>query len=82
MKTETMQLDSGTYEVRELSMLEIMPLLEGDSKTMGTDLAKIAVFKDGQPMGDALLDLGFSEAQQLMSAVNRVNGMGITEGKD
>lgn len=81
----TVKLKTGKVEVRELSMREIMPLLEQyseDSTKMAVEMCKVAVLRDGQPLGDSVLDLGFSDFNKLMKVVNDVNGLAGDEGND
>ena len=86
MKTETVTLDSGTYEVRELTMREMLPLLEGNDDISGTamaaKMAEVAVSINGSPLGDAVLDLGFSDFQKIMEALNRANNFSPDEGDE
>ena len=73
------KLKIGDVEVRELKMRDMLPILEshGENSTMmAMELCKVSVFKDGKPLGDAALDLGFSDFNKVMSVVNEVNGLG------
>lgn len=81
MNNETVELESGIYEVIRLKMRDVAPLME-QGEMDGMALAKIAILKDGQPLGDAALDLYFNEFSELMSVVNRINGLGGEEGND
>ena len=79
--TKQITLDSGTYEVRRLKMRDVRPLME-DGDMDGMRLAEIAIYKDGQPLGDAADDLYFDEFSALMALVNELNGLGGDEGND
>jgi len=76
MKKETV----GEYEVREATVAECLPLMNNEEVNIGLELCKLCVTKENKPLGDSVMDLGFSTFQQLMAAVNRVNGLG-DEGK-
>lgn len=74
--SKTLTLDGVQYEIRELSMRQILPLMEGQSQEgLGVALVKNSVHQGGKPLGDAALDLGFSTFQALMSAVNELHGV-------
>ena len=75
MKIETLTVDGVAYEIREQSMRVVMPLLEQDAKKMATGLVSASVFVNGAPLGDAVMDLGFSVYRKLMEAVNHVYGL-------
>ena len=66
------------YTVRELSVRELMPMMEGGIE--GSDF-QMALLKTcvtdggGNPIGDALMDLGVSTYMKLVNAAMRVNGM-------
>ena len=86
MKTETVTLDSGTYEVRELTMREMLPLLEDNDGLSGTamaaKMAEVAVSQNGAALGESVLDLGFSDFQKIMEALNRANNFAMDEGDE
>jgi hypothetical protein len=75
----------GTYEVRELTvgqMLPIMSLATDNPSEFQRKMAAMSVCIDGQPVGDLLDDISFSVyMQELLPAVVEVNSMG-EEKKD
>lgn len=82
MEKKTIELDSGIYEVRRLTVEEAMPLLTGGDMNF-VELAKLAVWKDGQPAGDSINALYLDEFTQLVALVNEVNPIGGgDEGND
>jgi hypothetical protein len=83
MKSETVELESGTYTVNEMTMRQVLPLMQGDQNQMSIELVKIAVLNSsGQPVGETVLDLGFQDFQQLLAATNRVHGFTDEEKPD
>ena len=78
---KAIEIDGKAYSVRERTMREVLPVLEGDPKQRGLGLMKISVYNGGaEPLGDAVLDLGFREYSQLQHAVTDVYGMGDDQG--
>ena len=56
------------YEIKELTigqMLPIFDLIQSDPKKFQMEMVKQAVCKDGQPLGDAALNLPLSEYMKL-----------------
>jgi hypothetical protein len=50
------------YEVREVTVKQVMPLMdmmEIDPRRFQLELAKLAIYKDGEPLGDGVEDLSF-----------------------
>lgn len=78
MTTALREKKVGPYTVRELPMRETMRVLaeypEGGSMR-GAALLGAAVFNgSGQPLGDAVMDLGTGLYQMLMEAYSDVSG--------
>jgi hypothetical protein len=85
MKTKTITLDSGVYELREPTvgvLFPIMELMEKDPKAFQLGLVKGSIFKDGQPLGDEVLNLGLSDYMKLMTEVVDLAGLGATAPKE
>jgi hypothetical protein len=73
----------GAYEVRELTIGELFPiidLLSTDTKAFQLELAKLSIFKDDKALGEELLKLGIRDYMQLIPAVMEVHG--FIEKKD
>lgn len=71
----------GEYEVRELTigqMAPLIPQLADDSKSAEAQLKllTLAVYQDGECMGESVLNLGTSMYTDLMTAVLEVNAIG------
>lgn len=76
---EEITIDDIVYECRELSMGEMMPLLEEGS--VGISLIRNAVYLDDEPLGDRVDEMGFRTGKKLMAVVNRLNGLVDEEEK-
>jgi len=63
------------YEVRELPMRVLLPLMESAGSEVLVSVMKVAVYRDGEPMGDAVLDVGFRTFTHLMAQVKLLNGL-------
>lgn len=75
---KTITLESGTYDVVRLKLKEVKPLMDsGDFDSMA--LARMAVRQSGEPIGEAFDEMYFDEAQELLTTVMELNGLG---GKD
>lgn len=84
MDTRTVQIGEKTYTVKEQSMRTLLPLLEGEAERVGVELMKKAVYNGGgEPLGEAVLDLGFRDFRKLMDVTNELHGLGEdSEGKN
>ena len=74
MKSKTV----GQYEVRELTVGKMLPILKikDDQEKFQIEIAKATIFKNGQPIGEAINDLGISEYLPLLEASLEVSGLG------
>lgn len=85
MKTKSITLESGTYEVREATvgvLFPILDLMEKSPKEFQMALVKNCVYRDGALLGDAVNDLGLGDYVTLMQTVLDVTGLGAqNEGK-
>ena len=61
-------------------LFPIMKLLDTDPQQFQLELAKASIMKDGQPIGDAINDLGIREYMELMKAVLSVSGFDGEQG--
>jgi hypothetical protein len=80
-----MTLPSGVYELREPTvgvLFPIMNLMEKDPQAFQLGLVKGSIFKDGQPLGEEVLNLGLSDYMALMTAVIDLAGLGVTAPKE
>ena len=78
MKTKTVTLDSGVYELREPTvgvLFPLMNLMEKDPQAFQLGLVKGAIFQNGQPLGDEVLNLGLSDYMALMTEVIELAGL-------
>jgi hypothetical protein len=85
MKTKTITLESGVYELREPTvgvLFPIMSLMEKDPAGFQIGLVKGSIFKDGQPLGEAVNDLGISDYMALMTEVINLAGLGGSATKE
>jgi hypothetical protein len=85
MKTKTITLDSGVYELREPTvgvLFPIMELMEKNPQQFQLGLVKGSIFKDGQPLGDEVLNLGLSDYMKLMTEIIELAGLGVTAPKE
>ena len=74
----------GIYEVRELTVGKMLPILKikDDQEKFQIEMAKATIFKNGQPIGEAINDIGISEYMPLLQASLEVSGLGDKEGKE
>jgi len=83
-KEKQVSVDGDEFTIREISIGEMMPIMSrlggDDSEQAQLDMMKLCVIVNGQPIGDAISELGIRTYLELMSDVLEVNGM--TEGKD
>ena len=66
------------FEVRELTvgaLLPIMDLMSSDPQKFQLELAKACIFKDGEKLGEKVLELGLGDYVSLMSVVMEVSGL-------
>lgn len=72
MKTKTIKIEGKTYEVRELSMEEGMPLISAQTGNLDVAaLIRSATKVNGQPVKEG--DISFAAAMQLMPVVMELN---------
>lgn len=72
------------YEVKELnagSMLEIIELATTNPKQFQLEIVKRAVYVDGNPIGDKVLDLPFSQYMEMAVAAMEAHKFGDESGK-
>lgn len=81
MVTEELELDGVVYTVTELSMREVLPIMEDEPRNLAIEMMKVGVTVDGEPIGEAIMDYGFGKFQKLLTVSNRVNGI-TDEGND
>jgi hypothetical protein len=78
MREKTIVTSMGDeFQVREATMrtmLQHMKLMSEDTAAFQLELAKASIYKDGQPLGDAVLDLGLKNYSELAVEVMEVNG--------
>ena len=89
-KTKTIKLGGETYEVREATLGDMVPLLPkfGDEATMveaQLELCEKCTYQDGEQMGEKVREIGFTHFPALITAVLEVNELGdssaVTLGK-
>lgn len=74
MRTEKITIDGTLFTVHELTMRDVLPLMEGTPPDkLSLELAKVAVKVGDKPLGDGVLDLTFSAYKKIIEAVNRVH---------
>lgn len=74
----------GEYVVKELTVGLMMPILKikDDQEAFQMELAKATIFKkNGESIGDDILNLGISEYLPLLEAALEVSGLG-DKGKE
>ena len=74
----------GNYLVKELTVGLMMPILKikDDQEAFQMELAKATIFKkNGESIGDDILNLGISEYLPLLEAALQVSGLG-DKGKE
>jgi hypothetical protein len=73
----------GEYEVRELTVGKMLPILaiKEDQEKFQIEIAKATIYKNGQPMGEDVLNLGLSDYLPLLQAALEVSGLGGEEAK-
>ena len=86
LNSKEIEYRGEVFEIRELTMRQMAPLLPrltGDEAMQAQmEMLTLAVYKDGKPMGDAVLDLGASAFTELSAAMMDVGGFGASEGND
>lgn len=76
MDVEKVEVGGEVYEVREIPMSQMWPILEGDPSKISKSLLRASVFKNGNLVGDSLdSTVGFKTYRKLTDAANRVNGL-------
>jgi hypothetical protein len=75
MTEQTLTLRGVVYTVKELMMRDVAPLIEGDDAFTAMEIAQLAIFRDGQPIGEAFMDLPFPIANKLLVAATEVNNL-------
>jgi len=76
LKTKSIEIEGTTFEVKELTPRVVLPLLSGEPDQLAIEIAKLSVHVNGKPVGDQLLDMGFSTFNKLLTTVTEVNGLG------
>lgn len=78
-KEKKVKVNGSEYLVREIrigDMLPLLPRLSGDEANEAQlEIVKKCVLVNGQPIGDAAVDLGLSEYLELAAIVMEVNGL-------
>lgn len=67
------------YEIKELktgAMIEIIDLATSNPKQFQLEMVKRAVYQDGEPLGEAVLDLPFGEYMELAVQVMEKHNFG------
>ena len=75
LKSEDVEIDGVVYRVTELNVAQALPIMEMQGSNLGVEMAKASVSVNGAPIGDAIMDMGFSAFRELMIVVNEVNGL-------
>ena len=82
LKKKDITINKVKYTITELTARPLLPIMKSDkADDMAIEMAKISISVKGKPIGEDLLDLGFSVFNKLLTTVNEVNGMG-EEGND
>jgi len=79
MKSEKIVVDDIEYEVTELTMEVLWPILEGDAKNITKNMIKACVFVEGKQVGNDINKLGFCAYSKIMNAANKLNGFADDE---
>lgn len=83
LKSETVVVDDQTFEVKELTigqLVDILPRLTGDDPTGAqVDMLKMSVYQNGVALGEEVCNLGVSTYMPLLNAAMKVNGLGNDE---
>ena len=87
MDSKTITINNKEYEVRELPMSEMWPLLESGANEISKHLVRKCVYSDGVLLGDTIENqVGFRAYKKLIDASNEINGLADEEedeeGKD
>ena len=83
--TETVSIRDTEFEIRELSIGELLPLiktLEEDSIAGQRLLMGKSIYIDGEQLGEKYDDMPASIMMKLMPVVMEVNSLGEVEGND
>lgn len=82
--SKTVDIKGTTFEVRELSVGDMMPLirkLSDDPEAAQLEIMRRSVHLNGSPMGEEFDKLPGSMLMKLMSLVMEINNLGDDEGK-
>lgn len=85
LKSKKIKDGGTTYVVYELTMRQLLPFMGkiGEGTEFQTELMQLAVTNEaGEPIGDAVLDLGLGLYMKLSNAAMELNGMSGEEGND
>ena len=86
LKEKQFVVGDETYTVRELTIGQMMPLMErlqGDEATKAQmDMVALSVHDSSGPLSDRVSDLGFSAYMELSRYVMSVNGIDAGEGNE
>ena len=84
-KSEVVTVRDVEFEVRELSIKEMLPLLkvlEDDPVTGQAEMMRLSLHVDGEPIGEGYDDLPASMMMKLVPVVMEVNNLSGDEGKE
>jgi len=75
----------GEYEIHEPTVGVMMPLMDmmnEEPSKFQLELAKSCIYKDGKPIGDALLEMGMADYMKLILEVMAISGMSGDDEKN
>jgi hypothetical protein len=75
----------GEYEIHEPTvgvMMPLMSIMNEDSSKFQLELAKACIYKNGKPIGDALLDMGMKDYMKLILEVMAISGLSGDDEKN
>ena len=86
LKSKVVMIDDTKYEVREITIGEVMPILprlnnEDEAQEAQMDIMKLCIVKDDKPMCEDVLNLGIASYLKLAEEVMLINGLSEV-GKD
>ena len=80
LKSSELTISGEVYTVKELTIGQLVPLIPrltgDDASTAQLEMLKLAVYKDDQPLGEGVLELGVSCFATLMAKVMELNALG------
>lgn len=86
MNEETVNLNSGEYKVRELFYFEYTEATgngaSAEPLTLMKNILKICVSKNGEPIGEGITKLPFTDYMALVETVNRLHGWADEKSPD